>query len=87
MRYDKLPEHMQHGARDYIEKGVPPGSFLMAVLCNDLTQAFSRADDENRAAMFDWASWLWNECPRRAWGDRKTVDAWIASTQGRGRAL
>jgi len=77
--YSRLPEHMQDGARRYVERGIPPGSFLTAVLENDLLGAFKRADDENAACMRDWASWLYNECPAGAQGSPEKVAAWIAS--------
>lgn len=75
--YTGLPEHMRDGARLYIEHGVEPGGFLRAVLQNQLVEAFGRADDTNRAAMFQWAGWLYNEAPRGAWGSPEKVDAWI----------
>ena len=68
---DELPFHMQHGARYYIEEGVPPGEFLTAVLSNDLKESFGRADETNRAAMFDWCMWLYNDCPSTAQGLRE----------------
>ena len=74
--YRMLPEHMQGAARDYIEGHQRPGDFLVAVLENDLVGAFGQADDENTAAMFAWASWLYNEAPAAAWGSRAKVDAW-----------
>lgn len=74
--YSTLPDHMQDGMRRYLEFGVLPGSFGLAVLCNDLTQAYARADSENAAAMHAWASWLWNECPRAAWGSFEKVKRW-----------
>jgi len=77
MKYDTLPEHMQESARGYVEDGRPPGSFLKAVLTNDLTGAFGRADDINQQCMFRWATWLYNECPGNAWGTQEAVDAWV----------
>lgn len=86
IRYDMLPFHMQDGARLYIEEGIPPGDFMMAVLSNDLKEAFGRADETNRVAMFDWASWLYNECPMQANGSPEKVAAWLdaaAAEEGR----
>jgi hypothetical protein len=79
--YTGLPKHMRDGAHLYIEHGVEPGGFLRAVLSNQLVESFGRADETNRAAMFDWATWLYNECPRDAWGSPEKVDAWIESRQ------
>jgi hypothetical protein len=79
--YTGLPEHMRNGAQLYIEHGVEPGGFLRAVLSDKLVAAFGRADDTNRAAMYDWATWLYNECPTAAWGSPEKVDAWIEARE------
>jgi len=75
--YSRLPEHMQEGARLYIENKIPPGSFLTAVLENNLVDAFGKADEINLARLRDWTMWLYWECPRQAWGSREKVDAWL----------
>ena len=76
-RYDTLPGHMQGAMRRYIEQGIAPGSFGLAVLSNDLVMAFGRADHINTLHMQEWASWLYNECPPAAWGSLEKVDAWL----------
>lgn len=82
MKYlDRLPDHMRQGVRDYIEYGLPPGGFLGAVLSNQLAEAFARADSINRAAMGDWAAWLWDEAPNECWGSPATVNAWCEARQ------
>ena len=70
---------MQGGARDYVERGYEPGSFLGAVLENNLVEAFGHVDAVNRAAMGAWAQWLWNEAPSSCWGSPAKVAAWIAA--------
>lgn len=77
--YSTLPEHMRQGAEDYIERGYKPGSFLYAVLTNDLVEAFGHADDSNLAAMHTWAKWLYNEAPRTCWGSPERVAEWLAA--------
>ena len=81
--YDRLPEHMRESARAYIEDGKPPGDFLRAVLENNFVEALGHADEENRAAIFAWAEWLYNEAPMPAWGSPEKVTAWIAAHQTR----
>ena len=76
--YSLLPEHMQEGARAYVETGREPGGFLEAVLTNDLVAAFGKADEINRAFMYSWAMWLFNEAPMGSWGSGAKVAAWIA---------
>ena len=75
--YSKLPEHMRDGFRLYIEKGVPGGSFMTAVLSNDLRGAFGRADEINRARMFDTVAFLVNEAPIGCHGSPERVRDWI----------
>ena len=42
-----IPEHMIEVVRHYIENGLEPGSFLSAVLQNDLRRAVECADEIN----------------------------------------
>jgi hypothetical protein len=75
--YSLLPEHMREGARLYIEQGVEPGGFMTAVLCNNLVDAFGKADDINTLYMANWVRWFYNECPSNAWGSRDKINNWI----------
>ena len=43
-----IPDYMRGGLRRYLAHGIEPGSFLSAVLRNDLIDACGRADDTNR---------------------------------------
>jgi hypothetical protein len=76
--YANIPLHMQEGAKRYVERGIPPGSFLTAVLSNNFIEAFRRADEDNTNAMREWAVWLTNDIPAIAHGSPEAVDAWIA---------
>lgn len=80
INYSRLPAYMQAGMRRYIENGIPPGSFLTAVLSNDLMEAFRRADDVNRLAMLDYAMFLHNEAPCGCFGSPEHVKDWIAQS-------
>lgn len=76
--YDSYPaRHMIEGVRNYIEHGIPPGSFLMAVLENDLRTACGKADDINRHLIFETVAWLHNEAPWQCWGSPAAVTRWI----------
>ena len=74
--YDMLPESSQRALRLYVEKGIPTGSFLERILCNDLVGAASRADIINQHLLLDYANWLYR-APRACWGNVDMVDAWI----------
>ena len=78
-----LPEHMKQAARMWVERAEPHprmlGSFMRAVLTNNLVDAFAHADRENREAMYEWAKWLYNDIPSPAWGSSEKLDAWYAA--------
>jgi len=75
--YTRIPKHMQDGVRLYIEQGIPPGSFLYAVLCNEFAEAIIRADPTNYRELHTWAFFLENEIPRMSWGSKEKVNKWI----------
>ena len=79
--YSPLPEHMQDGMRRYMESGIEPGSFLYAVLSNNLMDAFGRADSINRHHLREYCEWLYNYAPRGSFGSQERVKAWIADQQ------
>jgi len=79
--YSELPEHMQGAMQRYMENGIEPGSFLMAVLSNDFMGAVGRADSTNRLNLAAYASWLYNCAPPASFGSRENVEAWIDSRQ------
>jgi hypothetical protein len=76
LNYVKLPFNLRGGTQRYIEQGIPPGSFLTAVLENKLKESFIAADDENRDGMFHIVSWFYNEAPLACWGSPEKVAAW-----------
>lgn len=71
-----MTDAIRRGIFAWVSDGRPPGSFLTAVLCNDLKEACARADDHNRYALFDIVFYLYNECPSLCWGSYEKVDAW-----------
>lgn len=75
--YSILPEPAQESMQAYIETGRPVGGFLTAVLENNLTESFARADFHNRHFMLDYANFLYNEAPSECWGDKEAVRDWI----------
>ena len=77
MREYGVPVHDHMGLARWVLFGVMPGSFLKAVLCNDLMTACSRADIYNKHAMFEVVQWLYNHAPAECWGTPEKVDAWV----------
>lgn len=72
-----IPAHCRPGLELYIREGVTVGSFLEAVLCNDLRRAVECADIENRAALPNYVVFLFNYAPATCWGSRERFQKWI----------
>ena len=72
-----IPAHMHGAIQRYVMHGVPPGSFLTAVLENNLSEAFAQADDDNARAMRGWVQFLYNFTPGPSQGSPEAVEAWI----------
>ncbi len=76
-----IPPHLEGGLTRYLEDGIPPGSFLEAVLSNDLKEACSRGDSESLAGLVDLVCWLYNHAPMNCWGSPERVRDWIAAAE------
>jgi len=72
-----IPKRMMGGITRYIENGIPPGDFLTAIICNDLAQAVSRADDENIANIPAYVGYFHNEAPSGCWGSYEKMGIWM----------
>lgn len=71
-----LPEHMRDAMLRWIEHGISPGSFLRAVLVNDLVSSIHYADNINISRIPDYGRYLYNHAPSRCWGSPAKVAAW-----------
>jgi hypothetical protein len=61
----------------YVEHHIPTGSFLNAVLENNLKESIQRADEENLAALVSIVAYCYNEIPGPCWGSKEHVNRWI----------
>lgn len=61
----------------YVATGRPTGSFLEAVLSNDLMEAFARADSGALDNLPHIVAYLYNKVPSGCWGSRERVREWI----------
>lgn len=77
----RIPERMGDSLQRWIDHGIEPGSFLMAVLENNLRDAVGRADPENLANLPAYIGYLYNEAPSRCWGSPANVKAWAEQRQ------
>lgn len=78
MAFHGLPEYMASGMYLYLLHRVRPGSFMEAVLCNDLREAVACADDENGARLKEWVRFMYCELPANSWGSPELVRQWLA---------
>lgn len=81
--YSKLPEPLRKGTKLYIEKGVKPGSFLTAVICNDLKEAVGQADDESLKHLRQILSFFYWEVPGSIWGSPGKMECWMKEKRRR----
>lgn len=72
-----IPEVTMDTLDLYVNRGIPTGGFLYAVLTNDLFDAVVKADPMNRAALKDICTYVYNDLPQDCWGSRTNVAAWI----------
>ena len=75
--YSLIPESTIWTINEYVRYGVPPGHFGHAILSNDLVESFGKADERNRAAMFEICMFLYQEVPALFRGSMKEVDDWL----------
>ena len=75
-RHYAIPQGFQDAFRAYVagQHPYPFGSFLTAVLANDLVGAAAHADERNQHLLHEYASFLYHEMPGRS-GDSST-DYW-----------
>jgi hypothetical protein len=74
-----VPPQLHDGLAHYLGAGVPPGSFLTALLSSNLSVAIVRADLDCRKAMGDIVLWLYAFAPAASWGSGENVSTWRAS--------
>lgn len=91
-----IDPHIEHELREYIAGRHPWefGSFVTALLANDLVEAAGRADYLNVKRLDAYASFLYNEMPGRTgdaardyWGSYEAVAARIANQRAAAEAI
>lgn len=81
-----IPDYMAEGLDLWIRAGVLPGSFLTAVLCNDLVDACRLADSTNIRNLPAYASYLYSNAPSECFGSREKVAAWVEAKRAERQA-
>lgn len=78
----KVPENLWEGLWNYYLHGISAGSFLDAVLRNDLRLACGKSDSDGCKHLWNICAFLYNHFPMAAWGSNEAVDRWIATHTG-----
>lgn len=71
-----MPRNIKDIIDLYVDKGYPVGSFLYAVLTNNLFEAAARADQQNQFALTSICQYIYNYTPGSCWGSVKAVKDW-----------
>jgi len=79
-QYDKIRPDIRAALARYAREHSGVGGFLRAVLSNDLMEALGRADDENRAAIWEICLYVHNEMPSLCHGSPERYKEWIKDT-------
>ncbi len=72
-----IPDNTLRNIVQYVRDGIPPSSFLEAVLTNNLKETFMLADDFNRPAIQEIVAYCRNNIPAVCWGSSENVNAWL----------
>lgn len=75
--YSNIPALTMGSINRYVNEGLSPGSFVTAVLCNDLFNAVGTADEENLVVLPEIVRYVYNELPSSAWGNLNKMNAWM----------
>ncbi len=73
-----VPVHLHRGLVAYILLGVRPGSFLQAIIANDLQAAAFSADDTCKDYLIELCKFRINIMPDKCHGDYEALDDWCS---------
>ena len=76
-KYPTIPPLIRAGLRRYADEHMGTGSFLTAVLENNLSEAIIRADVFSLAAIKDIVMYVHWEIPGNCHGSPEAVNAWL----------
>ena len=75
--FSAAPESTIQTIKDYVNHGLEPGSFVRAVLENNLAMAFAKADIYNERALKQIVTYVFNKIPHNSWGSPEAVENWL----------
>jgi len=72
---------LEQSIKLYVEKRVPVGDFLTALLSNNLVETVARADQRNGALLKEYAEHLYWCLPGNCWGSPEKVKRWLGGSE------
>ena len=72
-----MPQNTKESLIRYMEDHCPTGSFLRAVLENDLIESCFRADNFNAPNIIDIVRWCYDNLPLQSCGSPENVREWL----------
>lgn len=77
----RMTDESRQSLYNYLVHGLEPGSFMTAVLSNDLYSACARADYTNVNLMQQYALWIVNHAPYGSYGSAEMVRGWLRKNE------
>lgn len=77
----RMKQSTYEGIRRYVDDRIKPGSFITAVLSNNLRDSFGKGDQENRDTLFEIVRYLYWEVPGDCWGSHERVSEWLGEVE------
>lgn len=72
-----MPRALKASIDLYVDRGVPVGGFVYAVLSNNLFEVFSRAEEHYRANLETICDYIQNYTPAICYGSEERVTKWL----------
>jgi hypothetical protein len=73
---EKFGASMVGAIEKWTEQGIMPGSFLSAIITNDLKGAVGAADNKNIRLIPEYVFYFYNYCPSSCWGSPEKASEW-----------
>uniref|UniRef100_A0A6M3LK67 Uncharacterized protein n=1 Tax=viral metagenome TaxID=1070528 RepID=A0A6M3LK67_9ZZZZ len=77
LKYPTIPEAVLHSFISYYIHKHALGSFCMACLENNLSEAFHRGDENSLASLKEIVTFLYWDFPAYCWGSKEKVDKFL----------
>ena len=79
--WQKAPKWSREGFKNYVDRGLMPGHFLLACLCNDLAKAMGHysspaSGGNSYAELYRIVQFMYNELPNDTWGSTTKIIAY-----------